>query len=647
MRKKRFVALFLVVLILSMNFSAAEEQVNDYNSFSTLDFDFSINGGFTLEATSDRSKISEVTSYLTFFPREDTLQEIKDLNFNSKPLGTISKNTDEVVFNWASPKPGAFEISVDSQIKIHNAMMTVDKKIDFPLKNVETFYTQPTEFIDITDEIRAKADEIANGEDDLYVVSFKIADWIQENVKYDLTTLTADVVQKSSWVLKNREGVCDELTNLFISMMRSLGVPARYVSGIAYTNVGYKFGPHAWAEVYFPDKGWVPFDITYKQFGWVDPSHIKLKVSADSGDPTIRYTWKSIDTNIKGKRIDIDAQVTNKGDIISPPVVVEVNTLANTAGPGSYIPFEVVLKNPNNYYFPMLITVTKANSLTEKNSKEVLLKPGETKRVYWTSVVPNNLETGYIYKSTFEVEDQFHFKYATNISYSKNVKTLSKEEAEAIIKEEMSKYYSDVPSINLVCSSTKYSFVYEAPSIICKIKNKSSRNLQNMRICVEKNCKSVALQDNEEKEIELKLATLKEGIHDLEVSAVADGFTDKDIVSIEVLSNPDLVISDIFYPNEVDYDTEVQFDTVLNVKALVKDVRISVNNNELVKVQSLEGSKKASLKFNSKELVNNEAVNLRIDFKDKNGKEYSITKDYPVKVDNVPFFVKVLKWFKL
>lgn len=646
MHKKRFVALFLVVLILNINFLVAEEQVNDYNSYSTLDFDFEIKGGFTLEATSDRSKISEVTSYLTFFPREDILQKVKGINFNSKPLGTISKDTDEIVFNWISPKPGAFEISVDSKITTQNAMVTVDKKIDFPLKNVETFYTQPTEFIDITDEIRAKAGEIANGENDLYVVSFKIADWIQENVKYDLTTLTAEVVQKSSWVLQNREGVCDELTNLFISMMRSLGVPARYVSGIAYTNVGYKFGPHAWAEVYFPDKGWVPFDITYKQFGWVDPSHIKLKVSADSGDPTIRYNWKSIDTNIKGKRIDIDAKVTSKGDVIVSPIVVEVKPLANTAGPGSYVPFEVVLKNPNNYYFPMLMTVTKANSLTEKNSKEVLLKPGETKRVYWTSVVPNNLEAGYIYKSTFEVEDQFHFKYATNISYSKNVKTLSKEEAETLIKEERSKYSADVPSINLVCSSARYSFVYEAPSVNCKIKNKSSRNLQNARVCIEKNCKSTTLQDNEEKEIEFKLTTLKEGTHNLEVSAVADGIIDEDTVSIEVLSNPDLVISDIFYPKEADYGTEVQFDTVLNVKALVNDVTISINNNELVKISSMDGSKKASLKFNSKE-INNELIQLRIDFKDKNKKEYSITKEYPIKVENIPFFVKVLKWFKL
>ena len=83
----------------------------------------------------------------------------------------------------------------------------------------------------------------------MYVVTFKVAKWIQENVKYDLSTLTADVVQKSSWVLSNKEGVCDEITNLFISMLRVVGIPARFVSGTVYSNVINNWGGHGWGDI--------------------------------------------------------------------------------------------------------------------------------------------------------------------------------------------------------------------------------------------------------------------------------------------------------------------------------------------------------------------------------------------------------------
>ena len=60
--------------------------------------------------------------------------------------------------------------------------------------------------------------------DDLFIVVYKLAEWVKTNVNYDLSTLTASVSQKASWVLDNKEGVCDEITNLFIALSRALGI---------------------------------------------------------------------------------------------------------------------------------------------------------------------------------------------------------------------------------------------------------------------------------------------------------------------------------------------------------------------------------------------------------------------------------------
>mgnify|MGYP001596867234 CR=1 FL=1 len=52
-----------------------------------------------------------------------------------------------------------------------------------------------------------------------------------------------------------------------------------------------------------------------------------------------------------------------------------------------------------------------------------------------------------------------------------------------------------------------------------------------------------------------------------------------------------------------------------------------------------------SLKINSNSIYKTNNIKLKIDFKDSNNKEYSIDKDYPVKVTNVPLFVRLFKSF--
>jgi transglutaminase-like putative cysteine protease len=59
-----------------------------------------------------------------------------------------------------------------------------------------------------------------------------------------------------------RRGVCQDLTHIFISAARSLGIPARYIGGYFHRADGVieQEAGHAWAEAYVPDLGWVAFD---------------------------------------------------------------------------------------------------------------------------------------------------------------------------------------------------------------------------------------------------------------------------------------------------------------------------------------------------------------------------------------------------
>ncbi len=70
-------------------------------------------------------------------------------------------------------------------------------------------------------------------------------------------------------VLEKRRGVCQDFAHLAVASLRSLGLPARYVSGYLRTHppagqprlVGAD-ASHAWFSVFCPGFGWVDFDPT-------------------------------------------------------------------------------------------------------------------------------------------------------------------------------------------------------------------------------------------------------------------------------------------------------------------------------------------------------------------------------------------------
>jgi transglutaminase-like putative cysteine protease len=90
---------------------------------------------------------------------------------------------------------------------------------------------------------------------------------IRADFVYDPTATT--VTTRVSEVIKNRRGVCQDFAHLMISCLRSLGMPARYVSGYVLNRIPEGAKPlvgadasHAWVAGHCPGHGWVAFDPT-------------------------------------------------------------------------------------------------------------------------------------------------------------------------------------------------------------------------------------------------------------------------------------------------------------------------------------------------------------------------------------------------
>jgi transglutaminase-like putative cysteine protease len=101
----------------------------------------------------------------------------------------------------------------------------------------------------------------------------------------EATTIGTPVLE----VLKHKRGVCQDFAQLEIACLRSLGLPARYVSGYLNTRpppgekrlVGAD-SSHAWVSIFVPDIGWIDLDPT----NGLIPSgeHITLAWARDYSD---------------------------------------------------------------------------------------------------------------------------------------------------------------------------------------------------------------------------------------------------------------------------------------------------------------------------------------------------------------------------
>lgn len=78
-------------------------------------------------------------------------------------------------------------------------------------------------------------------------------------------------------------GVCQDLSQVMVTVARLLGTPARYVSGhFAMPDHPEQEAAHAWAELHLPDLGWVGFDPTHGICA--SESHVRVAVGLDSLD---------------------------------------------------------------------------------------------------------------------------------------------------------------------------------------------------------------------------------------------------------------------------------------------------------------------------------------------------------------------------
>jgi transglutaminase-like putative cysteine protease len=107
----------------------------------------------------------------------------------------------------------------------------------------------------------------------------QLVEMIQDRVKY--TQRHVGPAWPAGRTLKERVGSCRDLAMLMIECCRSMGLPARFVSGYHLVEPKpERYDLHAWAEVYLQGAGWRGFDPSGQ--GAVDDRYIPVATSSKS-----------------------------------------------------------------------------------------------------------------------------------------------------------------------------------------------------------------------------------------------------------------------------------------------------------------------------------------------------------------------------
>ncbi|MCX6817553.1 MAG: transglutaminase-like domain-containing protein [Candidatus Aenigmarchaeota archaeon] len=319
-------------------------------------------------------------------PQDDDRQDVSmDVTRIRDELGT-----DLGIIEQASPG-NRFSYSIEGVVKSRASHLT-SLPASYSIPNDVKAYMQPTKNIQSGDaSIKSLALEITKDSKDDFERVAKLAMWVHDHLDYDLSYSGRNLDALS--VLAGRRGVCSEYTTLFIAFARSMGIPAKFVSGYSYGERGWE--RHAYSEVYLGK--WVPVDALWLEIGYMDATHIKFGSHLDSvvknnveitGYNVNSINWADDDVVLStityspvaredAYNLTISGQNFRRGD---------EGVVSLTLVPTEFIVGSIVLEPCAGDYSVVDVIDKQQN---------VILRPGVREQVYWkikiSEDLPNNL----------------------------------------------------------------------------------------------------------------------------------------------------------------------------------------------------------------------------------------------------------------
>ncbi len=206
--------------------------------------------------------------YLNFHPQIRSYLQTRAFNVEIDPQPdslTARLDPENNLYHqlWFSGKTSLLSIQVDLQVEI-----TPFNPFNFIVdthgpQNTSEYQKNSESFLQIyraedmaTSEITDFANQFYHEDLIQFFTSLNLAiseSW-NHHERFEMNILSPQIC------FETRAGSCRDLARMLMAMLRSLGFPARFVSGYCYAPGEEGHELHAWVEVYIPGAGWLGLD---------------------------------------------------------------------------------------------------------------------------------------------------------------------------------------------------------------------------------------------------------------------------------------------------------------------------------------------------------------------------------------------------
>lgn len=249
--------------------------------------------------------VKESVSQVRIYPINDDGQQVRqfELRINTDP--EVAVYTDfygNQVGDFSVLQPHQ-DLVIESRFTVDTHMSTAaEMPTDIPISQIEECIATDINLLRLREPERIREQwvidhilkQLSLPNQTIAEAAWACSEFIYCNFRYEkgITTVETTVDE----ILDHRSGVCQDFAHVCLQLLRTLGIPARYVSGYICPNKSGLRGEgatHAWVECWMPNKGWMGIDPTNNV--WVNGYHVKLATGRDFNDCSpVKGTFKGI-----------------------------------------------------------------------------------------------------------------------------------------------------------------------------------------------------------------------------------------------------------------------------------------------------------------------------------------------------------------
>lgn len=235
-------------------------------------------------------------------PQSDSHQAIQEMKIES-PFPYTKHREREYDNEYLYLQIPATKISTPTEVAIRFHATRLEHRLHPDVRPVRGFpssdtsatlrrYLQPDRLVPLDGIVGELSKQETRGIQNPLAKARAIYDYVVATLRYDKSGVgwgNGDAL----WACTAKHGNCTDFHSLFIGMMRSAGIPARFEIGFPLPedqHEGAIPGYHCWAEFYLEPYGWIPVDASEAWrhpekrdyfFGAHDPHRVQFTLGRD------------------------------------------------------------------------------------------------------------------------------------------------------------------------------------------------------------------------------------------------------------------------------------------------------------------------------------------------------------------------------